>query len=129
MLAEDNLINQRLAANLLSRRGHNVTVAGNGQEALDALQSGQFDLVFMDIQMPVMGGEAATTVIRRRERTTGGHIPIIAMTAHALKGDREKYLAYGMDGYLPKPISREALFDTIDEVLALPAVPSDAVAT
>ena len=129
LLAEDNLINQRLAANLLSRRGHNVTVAGNGQEALDALQSGQFDLVFMDIQMPVMGGEAATTVIRRRERTTGGHIPIIAMTAHALKGDREKYLAYGMDGYLPKPISREALFDTIDEVLALPAVPSDAVAT
>ena len=123
LLAEDNLINQKLAANLLSRRGHNVTVVDNGQEALDALKSGQFDLVFMDIQMPVMGGEAATTAIRRREKIVGGHIPIIAMTAHALKGDREKYLAYGMDGYLPKPISQEALFDTIEEVLALSAPP------
>jgi signal transduction histidine kinase/DNA-binding response OmpR family regulator len=121
LLVEGKPINQALAAGLLSKRGHDVTVAGNGQEALDALQIGQFDLVLMDIQMPVMGGDTATIAIRRREKTTGGHIPIIAMTAHALKGDREKYLDCGMDGYVPKPISQKTLFDTIDEVLALPA--------
>jgi len=123
LLVEDKPINQVLAVNLLSKRGHNVTVAGNGREALDMLETDKFDLILMDIQMPVMGGDTATIAIRRRERTAGGHIPIIAMTAHALKGDREKYLACGMDGYLPKPISQEALFDTIDEVLALPAAP------
>src|SRR5262249_30153002 len=90
LLAEDNLVNQRLAVRLLERAGHTVVVAGNGREALEALARESFDVVLMDVQMPEMGGFEATGLIRQRERQTGGHVPVVAMTAHAMKGDRER---------------------------------------
>src|SRR5262249_56704176 len=109
LLAEDNAVNQRLAATLLERRGHKVTIANNGREALDALAARSFDVVLMDVQMPEMGGFEATRVIRERERATGAHLPIIAMTAHAMKGDRERCLEAGMDEYLTKPLDSRRL--------------------
>jgi len=114
LLAEDNAVNQMLAVKLLRKYGHEVVVANNGSETLDALSKEQFDVVLMDVQMPVMGGFEATAAIRERESKTGGHIPIIAMTAHALKGDREKCLEAGMDGYVSKPIKIKDLLDAID---------------
>jgi len=113
LLAEDNPVNQRLASRLLEKRGHSVVVAGNGLEALEALEKESFDLVFMDVQMPVMDGFEATAAIRKKESTTGIRVPVVALTAHAMKGDREKCLAGGMDGYLTKPIRPQEL----DEVL------------
>src|SRR5205085_8990116 len=98
LLVEDNLVNQRVAVGLLTRRGHQVDVASNGIEALAALESASFDIVLMDIQMAVMGGVEATRRIRGRDAATGRHTRIVAMTAHAMKGDREQYLAAGMDG-------------------------------
>ena len=124
LLAEDNAVNQKLAVRLLEKRGHRVTVAGNGREALTALDRERFDAVLMDIQMPVMDGFAATAAIRERERTTGAHLPVIAMTAHAMKGDRENCLSQGMDGYVTKPLRPEALFAAL-EGLAGGAVASD----
>ncbi len=115
LLAEDNLVNQKLALSLLRKQGHRVQLAENGQEALDRLEKEEFDLVLMDVQMPVMGGFEATAAIRRRERETGAHIPIIAMTANALKGDRERCLEAGMDEYLSKPIDPDRLRRTLDE--------------
>jgi CheY-like chemotaxis protein len=115
LLAEDNAVNQRLAVRLLEKRGHKVTVAGNGVEALSALNNGSFDLVFMDVQMPEMDGYEATAAIRGREKTSGLHQPIIALTAHAMKGDREKCLAAGMDGYLSKPIKPQELNEILEE--------------
>jgi two-component system, sensor histidine kinase and response regulator len=115
LLAEDNLVNQRVAVGLLTRRGHSVHVANNGVEALAALDSSPFDVVLMDIQMPEMGGIDATRAIREREASTGRHMRIIAMTAHAMKGDREQCLASGMDGYLSKPIDPAALFAAIEQ--------------
>jgi CheY-like chemotaxis protein len=115
LLAEDNLVNQRVAVRLLTKRGHDVTVAGNGRQALAALDAGTFDVVLMDVQMPEMGGFEATAEIRRRESERGGHLRIIAMTAHALKGDRERCLAAGMDGYIAKPIDRVELFDAVEQ--------------
>ena len=110
LLAEDTPVNQTLATLLLTRMGHEVTVANNGQEAVDAFASGEFDLVLMDIQMPEMSGIEATLAIRTLERERGlPYTPIIAVTAHALKGDRERYLASGMNGYVSKPLSVEAL--------------------
>ncbi len=120
LLAEDNAVNRELAIALLRKRGHAVTVAENGKEALAALDLGGirgYDAVLMDVQMPDMDGFAATAVIRERERTSGGHIPIIAMTAHAMKGDRERCLLAGMDGYVSKPIEAGALFSEMDRVL------------
>jgi len=120
LLAEDNLVNQRLATRLLEKRGHTIVLAGNGREVLAALEkshNGEFDLVLMDIQMPEMGGLDATAAIRKLEKLTGMHLPIIAMTAHAMKGDRERCLAAGMDGYVPKPIQVEELVSAIDSVL------------
>jgi PAS domain S-box-containing protein len=114
LLAEDNVINQRVAVGLLTKRGHQVRVAATGQAALDALDEERFDVVLMDVQMPVMGGFEATAIIRAREKTSGGHLPIIAMTAHAMTGDRERCLAAGMDGYLPKPIDPKALFEAVE---------------
>jgi PAS domain S-box-containing protein len=117
LLAEDNEVNQLLAVRLLQNRGHTVVVANNGQEALAAIeQSGPapFDVVLMDVQMPVMDGLKAAAEIRRRERRAGGHIPIVAMTANALKGDRERCLAAGMDDYLPKPIRSSELLQVIE---------------
>ena len=117
LLAEDNLVNQNLVVRLLGKAGHNVVVAGNGKEALAALAKagpGAFDLVLMDVQMPEMDGFEAAAAIRKIERGTGTHLPIVAMTAHAMKGDRERCLAAGMDGYLPKPVKREELIDAVE---------------
>jgi len=110
LVAEDNVVNQRVALGLLTRRGHTVTVVGNGLEALDALERDAYDLVLMDVQMPVMSGLEATAAIRARERQTGGHARIVAMTAHAMNGDRERCVAAGMDGYLSKPLDPRMLF-------------------
>jgi two-component system sensor histidine kinase/response regulator len=104
LLAEDNHVNQTVATRLLSRFGHTLVIANNGKEAIDLVQQQGFDLVLMDIQMPVTDGILATKTIREREQSTGAHIPIIAMTAHAMKGDRLRCLAAGMDGYVTKPI-------------------------
>ncbi|MGH9406269.1 MAG: PAS domain S-box protein [Terriglobia bacterium] len=116
LLAEDNAVNQALAGTLLERRGHSVVRAATGREALAALDKQSFDLVLMDVQMPDMNGFEATACIREKERRSGTHVPIIAMTAHAMKGDREKCLAAGMDGYVPKPMRVDELFETVDEV-------------
>jgi CheY-like chemotaxis protein len=104
LVAEDNAINQRLAQRLLERRGHKVEIVDDGAKAIAALARDSFDLVLMDVQMPGMDGFQATAAIRAKERATGGHIPIIAMTAHAMSGDRERCLAAGMDAYVSKPL-------------------------
>jgi len=113
-------VNQKLAVRILEKRGYSVTVAGNGREALAALEKQRFDLVLMDVQMPEMGGFEATAAIREQEQATQTHLPIVAMTAHAMKGDRERCLEAGMDGYVTKPIQPQLLFDTIEALL--PAV-------
>jgi PAS domain S-box-containing protein len=118
LLAEDGLVNQKVAVNLLEQRGHRVTVANNGQEALDAFRKASFDVVLMDVQMPVMDGFEATGLIRQEEMATGRHTPIIAMTAHAMKGDREACLDAGMDGYLPKPIRAKGLYEAVETIAA-----------
>jgi CheY-like chemotaxis protein len=118
LLAEDNAVNQTLAVRLLEKRGYWVKVAGNGRAALEAFENEPFDIVLMDIQMPGMDGFEATAAIREKEKLTGGHVPIIAMTAHALKGDQERCLAAGMDGYVSKPIRTSELFSTIESLLA-----------
>jgi len=118
LVAEDNAVNQRLAARLLEKRGHRVTVTANGREAVEALANQNFDLVLMDIQMPKMDGFEATAVIREREMHDGGHIPIIALTANAMKGDRERCLTAGMDGYLSKPIVSQELDELLGTYLA-----------
>jgi two-component system sensor histidine kinase/response regulator len=117
LVAEDNLVNQTVATILLEERGHRVTVVGNGTQALAALERDVFDVVLMDIQMPEMDGIQATAAIRSREKKTGIHLPIIATTAHAMKGDREVCLAAGMDAYLAKPIRDEELHEVIEGLL------------
>jgi two-component system sensor histidine kinase/response regulator len=114
LLAEDNPVNQRVAVGLLGRRGHTVVVAKNGREAISALEHETFDVVLMDVQMPEVGGFEATLAIRAREREKGGHVRIVAMTAHAMQGDREQCLAAGMDDYLAKPAESRALFAVIE---------------
>src|ERR1035437_10166827 len=121
LLAEDNHVNQILAVRLLEKRGHHVQVAGDGHEALEKLKTADFDLVLMDVQMPVMGGFEATAAVREMEKGTGKHIPIVALTAHAVTGDRERCLAAGMDGYIAKPIRPEELFEQIEALI--PSVP------
>jgi len=116
LLAEDNAVNQRLAASLLERRGHKVTIAGNGREAVDAVQQRAFDVVLMDVQMPEMGGFEATAAIRAAEQERGSHLPIIAMTAHAMKGDRERCLAAGMDEYITKPLDPRQLCAVVERM-------------
>jgi signal transduction histidine kinase/DNA-binding response OmpR family regulator len=116
LLAEDNPVNQMVAVAILSKRGHVVRVAPNGREALQALERERFDLVLMDLQMPVMGGFEATAAIRALEKARGGHLPIIALTAHAMKGDRELCLAAGMDGYLTKPIKPLVLIQEVERL-------------
>ena len=117
LLAEDNAVNRTLAVRLLEKLGYSVIAAGNGAEAVEAFENNLFDVVLMDIQMPVMDGFEATAVIRTKEKLTGGHIPIIAMTAHALKGDQERCISAGMDGYVSKPIRTSELFSTIESML------------
>ncbi|MBI5586114.1 MAG: response regulator [Deltaproteobacteria bacterium] len=116
LLVEDNPVNQLLAQRLLERWGHRVTVAGNGLEGLAAWKTASFELILMDVQMPEMDGFQATAALRRLEKGRGRHIPIIAMTAHALKGDREKCLEAGMDGYVSKPIDRKALARALADI-------------
>jgi len=119
LLAEDNRVNQKLALRLLEKRGHHVVLAEDGAQAVEQLQKQEFDLVLMDVQMPVMDGVEATAAVRRREKSAGGHIPIIAMTAHAMEGDRERFLDSGMDGYVSKPVHSAELFAAIDSLLGL----------
>jgi PAS domain S-box-containing protein len=118
LLAEDNVINQRLAVRMLEKRGHTVVVAADGNQALAALDREPFDLVFMDVQMPGMDGFEVTKALREKEKITGNHLRIVAMTAHAMKGDRERCLEAGMDGYIAKPIQVNELIQAIDGVAA-----------
>jgi PAS domain S-box-containing protein len=117
LLAEDNAVNRTLAVRLLEKRGYVVTVAGDGRAAVAAVEKEPFDIILMDVQMPEMDGFEATLAIRQREQSTGGHIPIIAMTAHALKGDEERCLSAGMDGYVSKPIRTHELFAAIEAAI------------
>jgi len=130
LLAEDNLVNRKLVTKLLQKRGHHVHAVENGRAAVDTIASAQpdFDVVLMDLQMPEMGGFEATHEIRERERGTAEHLPIVALTAHAMAGDRERCLAAGMDGYLSKPIEVDDLIATVERfgagaaaVIAAPA--------
>ena len=116
LLAEDNPINQRLAERLLENRGHTVTTADNGKEALIAFENGDFDLVIMDIQMPEMDGIEATKAIRASESGTRNHLPILAMTAYAMDSDRKRILEAGMDAYLAKPINPAEFYRMIEEL-------------
>ncbi len=117
LLAEDNTVNQRLASRLLEKRGHSVTIANNGQEALNLLELRSYDLVLMDVQMPLVDGLEATRLIRDREKASGSHQPIVALTAHAVKGDEERCREAGMDGYLSKPIRPQELDAVLDTYL------------
>jgi len=124
LLVEDNPVNQMVALRLLEKQKHRVLVAGNGREALLALEKTSFqgfDLVLMDVQMPEMDGLEATAAIREKERGTGRRIPIVAMTAHAMKGDKERCLAAGMDTYLSKPIRAQDLFEVIENLAGVTA--------
>jgi CheY-like chemotaxis protein len=116
-LAEDNLVNQKLATGVLQQQGHHVTVARTGKDALQHWEVDPIDLILMDVQMPEMDGFEATRLIREKERQTGKHIPIIAMTARAMKGDRERCLEAGMDDYLAKPIHIQEVARKIAEVI------------
>ena len=117
LLVEDHRFNQILARELLEKHGYTVSTADNGREALEALEEIACDLILMDVQMPVMDGFEATTAIRKREGQSGGRIPIIGLTAHAMKGDRERCIEAGMDGYMPKPIQPDELFAAIGELV------------
>jgi CheY-like chemotaxis protein len=117
LLAEDNAVNQVLATSLLKKHGHRVSVAGDGLEALEVLERERIDLVLMDVHMPRLGGYETSRRIRARERGTAAHVPIIALTAQAMKGDREQCLEAGMDGYVSKPLKIAELFAVMHEVL------------
>jgi CheY-like chemotaxis protein len=122
LLVEDNTVNQLVAARLLGKRGHTVVIAGNGKEALAALDepgSAGFDLVLMDVQMPEMDGFETSGVIRKREQSSGKHLPIIAMTAHAMKGDKERCLDSGMNNYVSKPFKMEEIEAVLREYILL----------
>jgi len=118
LLAEDNVVNQKVAIRLLERQGHSVEVVENGAEAVEAAKRGGFDVILMDLQMPNMDGFEAVGHIRRHEAGTANHVPIVAMTAHVLRGDRERCLAAGMDAYLPKPIRAGELLELIEPLLS-----------
>jgi two-component system, sensor histidine kinase and response regulator len=125
LLAEDNAVNQRLAVRLLEKRGHRVELASNGREALTALEKDSYDLVLMDVQMPEMDGLEATRALREKEKKMSGtHQIVIALTAHAMKGDRERCLDAGMDGYLSKPIRPQELDDVLDTFAAARTQPT-----
>ena len=121
LLAEDNPINQRVAIYLLQRRGYSVTIVDNGLDAVNAVRKHNFDAVLMDVQMPGLDGLEATTAIRRIEAGTNRHTRIIAMTAHAMKGDRERCLEAGMDGYISKPVQSAQLYETLEGIIATEA--------
>ena len=117
LLAEDNLVNQKVATKVLEKKGCIVQVAENGQEVLDRINKESFDVILMDVQMPVLDGLEATKLIREEEKQTGRHIPIIAMTAHAMEGDEQKCLMAGMDGYIAKPFEPLKVYETIENLL------------
>jgi len=121
LVAEDNEVNQRLATRLLEKKGHRVVMTSNGREALEALAKDRYDLAFMDVQMPEMDGFQATSALREREKEKGDgfHQPVIALTAHAMKGDQERCLAAGMDGYLTKPIGQQQLNEILEKYIAI----------
>jgi CheY-like chemotaxis protein len=116
LAAEDNPVNQRLLLEMLRKRGHSVVLTSNGLEAVEAFGRERFDIALFDVQMPEMSGLEATAAIRARERELGGHIPIVAITANAMQGDRERCLAAGMDAYIAKPIRRTELFEVIENM-------------
>jgi CheY-like chemotaxis protein len=118
LLAEDNLVNQKLAVAILEKQGHSVAVVSNGVEALRTIEANAFDLVLMDVQMPVMDGIECTRAVRAAESGTARHLPVLAMTAHALTADRERCLAAGMDGYISKPVRVRDLVDAIERCTA-----------
>src|SRR5439155_2212534 len=120
LLAEDNLVNRQFVTRVLEKRGHKVSVAVNGQKAIEALQRQPhaINVVLMDVQMPELDGLSATVLIRQAERRTGGHVPIVAMTAHAMAGDRERCIAAGMDDYVTKPLMPEELIRTVERAAA-----------
>lgn len=117
LIAEDNYINQKVAARMLEKMNYNVTLVVNGQEAIDAVAKTQFDIVLMDVHMPKMDGFEATRLIREKEKITGDHLPIIALTANAMKGDREKCMDAGVDEYISKPIVKDDLTKAFFNVL------------
>jgi CheY-like chemotaxis protein len=131
LLAEDNPVNQKLAIRMLEKWGHLVTLAEDGRKAVALVRAAgpeSFDLVLMDVQMPLMNGFEATAALRQAEQRTGGHLHIVAMTAHAMKGDQERCLAAGMDGYISKPIDAAQLFEFIEEMGPSAAAPPRAAA-
>jgi len=121
LLAEDNVVNQRVERAILEKGGHRVTIASTGRKALILLEEQSFDLVLMDVQMPEMDGFETTAAIREREKQSGVRIPIIAMTAHAMTGDREKCMRAGMDDYISKPIQGSALLDLVGQYYKTPS--------
>ena len=118
LVAEDNVVNQRVSVRILEKHGHSVVLARTGRECLETFRGQSFDVILMDVQMPEMDGLEATAAIREMEKETGTHIPIVAMTAHAMKGDQERFLQAGMDAYIPKPVQAQRLFDVIDDVVS-----------
>ena len=116
LLVEDNPANQKVATYFLHDRGHLVEIAGDGQEAIDLTEQNRYDVILMDVQMPEMDGLEATAAIRKREDDGGGRVPIIAMTAHAMQGDRDRCLAAGMDGYLSKPVNAQELIGLVESL-------------
>jgi CheY-like chemotaxis protein len=118
LLAEDNLVNQKLAVAILERWGHTVTVVDDGRAALTAVARDSYDAILMDVQMPTMDGLRATAEIRAAEQLTGGHVPIVAMTARTMAGDRERCLEAGMDAYVSKPFDLADFYDVLESVLA-----------
>ena len=124
LIADDNLVNLRLARSLLAKQGHSAVAVGSGSEALAALEQQNFDLVLMDVQMPDMDGFETTKAIRAQERISKKHLPIVAMTAHAMIGDRERCLTAGMDSYVTKPVDAAKLFTAIAEAFHKDATPN-----
>jgi CheY-like chemotaxis protein len=120
-------VNQRVARAILEKAGHSVEIVETGQQAVRLWEQQPFDMILMDVQMPDMDGFEATTAIRRNEKQTGAHIPIIAMTAHAMSGDRERCLNAGMDNYISKPIHASTLLDLVSQYVKTPSHAGDAV--